>query len=52
MAHQVGCQVIAVDYGIQNRQVLAAAEPSIIVSSFAAVVDWCRHRDVSRAAAG
>ncbi|TFZ52218.1 HAD family hydrolase [Serratia proteamaculans] len=52
MAHQVGCPVIAVDYGIQNRQVLAAAEPSIIVSSFAAVVDWCRHRDVSRAAAG
>ncbi|WP_231853041.1 HAD family hydrolase [Xenorhabdus poinarii] len=41
MAHQVGCQVIAVDYGIQHRTILAAAKPDIIVSSFSDVVNWC-----------
>ncbi|MFI8417099.1 HAD family hydrolase [Serratia sp. NPDC078593] len=44
MAHQVGCPAIAVDYGIQNREVLAAAEPQVIFSTFSDVVAWCQQR--------
>ncbi|WP_258879833.1 HAD family hydrolase [Pectobacterium aroidearum] len=42
MAHNIGCRSIAVDYGIQRREILSAVKPTVILSSFSEVVQWCQ----------